>query len=63
MLQLDPAERITCEQALEHPYLSNFHDSSDEPDGPKFDDSFESHEYSVIEWKGNNNAFFLNILI
>ena len=52
MLKLDPDERITCEDALEHPYLSTFHDVDDEPEGPKFDDEFETHEYSVPEWKG-----------
>lgn len=51
MLKLDPDERITCEDALEHPYLSTFHDVDDEPEGPKFDDEFETHEYSVPEWK------------
>ena len=31
MLTFDPAERITCEQALEHPYLAVWHDPADEP--------------------------------
>lgn len=57
MLQLDPNERITCEQALEHPYLANFHDVADEPEGPKFDDSFEQQEYSITEWKGTLKNF------
>lgn len=52
MLQLDPNERITCEQALEHPYLSTYHDRDDEPEGNPFDDSFESQEFTVPEWKG-----------
>eukprot|EP00828_Plagiopyla_frontata_P027212 TRINITY_DN3539_c0_g1_i4.p4 TRINITY_DN3539_c0_g1~~TRINITY_DN3539_c0_g1_i4.p4 ORF type:complete len:190 (-),score=40.73 TRINITY_DN3539_c0_g1_i4:23-592(-) len=31
MLQIDPSKRITAEKALEHPYLSTFHDPTDEP--------------------------------
>lgn len=42
MLTLDPAERITVEQALEHPYLKVWHDPTDEPVCPrKFDFAFE----------------------
>ena len=55
MLQLDPSDRITCELALEHPYLATFHDVDDEPIGTKFNDDFESHEYSITEWKGSKN--------
>ena len=51
MLQLDPNDRITCEQALEHPYLKSLHDVEDEPEGRLFDDSYESQEYTVAEWK------------
>ena len=53
MLQLDPNERITCEQALEHPYLATFHDSDDEPEWYQFDDIYEAQEYSVDEWRSN----------
>ncbi len=52
MLQLDPNDRITCEQALEHPYLEKFHDIDDEPEGKLFDDLYEAHNYSVVEWQG-----------
>jgi mitogen-activated protein kinase 7 len=31
MLTFDPAVRISCEQALEHPYLAAWHDPTDEP--------------------------------
>ena len=31
MLTLDPARRITVDQALEHPYLSSLHDPALEP--------------------------------
>ena len=42
LLELDPAKRITVENALEHPYLSVWHDPTDEPECPKpFDFQFE----------------------
>jgi len=31
MLQFDPAKRITAEQALEHPFVADFHDIKTEP--------------------------------
>jgi mitogen-activated protein kinase 7 len=34
MLAFDPSSRISVETALEHPYLSIWHDASDEPDCP-----------------------------
>ncbi len=52
MLQLDPDERITCEAALAHPYLRTFHDPTDEPEGPLFDDMYETQDYPISEWKG-----------
>jgi mitogen-activated protein kinase 7 len=30
-LSFDPFERITCNAALEHPYLAVWHDPADEP--------------------------------
>lgn len=43
MLAFDPLRRITVEEALEHPYLSIWHDPADEPlCGEKFEFSFES---------------------
>lgn len=52
LLQLDPEQRLTCEQALEHPYLEKFHDPDDEPSGQPFeDDIFESENISVEKWK------------
>jgi len=45
MLHFDPAKRITCDQALEHPYLAVWHDPTDEPVCPtKFDFSFEEED-------------------
>jgi mitogen-activated protein kinase 7 len=31
MLCFDPAKRISCEAALNHPYLQVWHDPADEP--------------------------------
>jgi len=45
MLTFNPAERITCEQALEHPYLVTWHDPADEPVCPtKIDFSFDKED-------------------
>ena len=52
MLQLDPENRITCERALEHPYLRAYHDPEDEPEGSLFEDEYENQELAVERWKG-----------
>lgn len=45
LLYFDPAKRISCDQALAHPYLAVWHDPNDEPICPnKFDFSFEDEE-------------------
>ncbi len=31
LLQFNPDKRITAEQALEHPYVAQFHNKDDEP--------------------------------
>ncbi|KAK7919667.1 hypothetical protein WMY93_010951 [Mugilogobius chulae] len=42
MLRFDPRERISVTQALEHPYLSKYHDPDDEPICvPAFDFEFD----------------------
>jgi p38 MAP kinase len=51
MLQLNPDRRITCEQALEHEFVSIYHDPEDEPIGTSFDDSFEREEFTIAQWK------------
>ncbi len=43
MLEFDPAKRISAEEALQHPYLSHYHNAQDEPSHPKlFDFAFET---------------------
>ncbi|KAK0459090.1 kinase-like domain-containing protein [Desarmillaria tabescens] len=45
MLCFDPAKRISCEEALNHPYLQVWHDPADEPVcDSKFDFGFEEED-------------------
>lgn len=45
LLSFDPAQRITVEEALAHPYLEAYHDIEDEPNHTAmFDFAFESVE-------------------
>ena len=49
MLVFDPEKRMTIEQALEHPYLSELHHIDDEPVCPEpFDFSFEDEELDKV---------------
>jgi len=51
LLAFDPAERITVEDALEHPYLAIWHDPNDEPEcATPFDFSFE-HINDIAQMK------------
>ncbi|EIM19876.1 kinase-like protein [Wallemia mellicola CBS 633.66] len=56
MLTFDPAKRITCDEALKHPYLAVWHDPTDEPSCPeRFDfgfeveDSLEGMKSAIVE--------------
>ncbi|CAJ1055262.1 STKc_p38 domain-containing protein [Xyrichtys novacula] len=51
MLLLDPEERLTAKQGLSHPFLAEFYEQEGEPDSDPYDDSFESLELAVGEWK------------
>lgn len=44
MLTFDPDRRITVEQALEHPYVAQYHDPSDEPTAPSLSQDFFDFE-------------------
>lgn len=44
--------RITAAQALEHPYLRQYHDPDDEPVADPVDLSFERLDLGVNEWRG-----------
>lgn len=56
MLELDSDKRITAEQALAHPYLSQYADPSDEPVAIPYDTSYDDMELPVDGWKGTNNT-------
>lgn len=51
MLLLDPETRLTAKQGLSHAFLAEYHDPESEPDSGRYDDSFESLELAVGEWK------------
>ncbi|XP_037540819.1 mitogen-activated protein kinase 14A isoform X1 [Nematolebias whitei] len=51
MLVLDTDKRITAAQALTHPYFAQYHDPDDEPVCKPLDQSFESRELEIEEWK------------
>ncbi|KAL1020752.1 hypothetical protein UPYG_G00004180 [Umbra pygmaea] len=51
MLVLDTDKRITASEALAHTYFSQYHDPDDEPEAEPYDQSFESRELEIEEWK------------
>uniref|UniRef100_H2LPZ9 mitogen-activated protein kinase n=1 Tax=Oryzias latipes TaxID=8090 RepID=H2LPZ9_ORYLA len=51
MLVLDTDRRITAAEALEHPYFAQYHDPDDEPEAEPYDQSFESRDLNIKEWK------------
>ncbi|XP_062420292.1 mitogen-activated protein kinase 14A isoform X1 [Pungitius pungitius] len=51
MLVLDTDKRITASEALAHPYFTQYHDPDDEPEAEPYDQSFESRELEIEEWK------------
>jgi len=65
MLTLDPYERITVEEALEHPYLAIWHDPQDEPvcqvkfDFKSFEtvDSMDTMKLLILEEVANFREF------
>lgn len=51
MLDLDPDTRITADQALEHLYLKQYADPTDEPVSDPYDHSLEEKDFNVETWK------------
>lgn len=51
MLVLDTDKRITASKALAHPYFAQYHDPDDEPEAERYDQTFESRELDIAEWK------------
>jgi mitogen-activated protein kinase 7 len=59
LLAFDPAQRITVEEALEHPYLAIWHDPNDEPEAPApFDFDFE-HVNDMAQMKRTSLPYVL----
>ena len=52
MLVIDPAKRITVEDALAHPFLSEFHEPDDEPTTEKL---------SQFDWNVSKTAEAIGI--
>uniref|UniRef100_A0A8B9GPR2 mitogen-activated protein kinase n=1 Tax=Astyanax mexicanus TaxID=7994 RepID=A0A8B9GPR2_ASTMX len=52
MLVLDCDRRISASEALCHPYFSQYHDPEDEPEAPLYDQTPESKDCTLEEWKG-----------
>ncbi len=51
MMVLDTDKRITAADSLAHSYFAQYHDPDDEPEAEPFDQSFESRELDIEEWK------------
>uniref|UniRef100_A0AAQ4PN70 mitogen-activated protein kinase n=1 Tax=Gasterosteus aculeatus aculeatus TaxID=481459 RepID=A0AAQ4PN70_GASAC len=51
MLVLDCDGRISANEALSHPYFSQYHDPDDEPVAPPYDQTLESKDRTLEEWK------------
>uniref|UniRef100_A0A3B4A3Y6 mitogen-activated protein kinase n=1 Tax=Periophthalmus magnuspinnatus TaxID=409849 RepID=A0A3B4A3Y6_9GOBI len=51
MLVLDCDGRISASEALAHPYFSQYHDPEDEPEAPPYDQTLESKDRTLEEWK------------
>ena len=56
MLVLDTDKRITAAEALAHTYFAQYHDPEDEPEAEPYDQSFESRELEIDEWKSECNS-------
>lgn len=52
MLVLDCDGRISASEALSHPYFSQYHDPDDEPEALPYDQTLESKDRTLEEWKG-----------
>jgi hypothetical protein len=56
MLQFDPRNRISVQDALEHPYLATYHDASNEPVAEAvFKADFENFEMDKQKLRGNKS--------
>lgn len=56
MLVLDCDRRISATEALSHPYFSQYHDPEDEPEATLYDQTLESKDRTLEEWKGQRKG-------
>merc|ERR1711988_945391 len=49
LLKFNPAERLTADQALKHPYMEALHNVNDEPTATKFKFDFEKDDITEDE--------------
>jgi len=67
LIDLDPMKRLTAEQTLAHPYLSGYHDPTDEPtyQGPpvssKYPVVYSANDLGISKWKGNSTSLFYTL--
>lgn len=54
MLVLDCDRRISATESLSHPYFSQYHDPEDEPEATLYDQTLESKDRTLEEWKGQS---------
>ncbi len=54
MLVIDQSKRLTCEQALEHPYFAEHHNPENEPTCYIFNMSRETEIVDALDKKGDN---------
>lgn len=62
LLVMDPDRRYSAEEALAHPYFTNYADPEDEPTAPLFDDSFEKEELDAKGWKERVQKEIMNFI-
>jgi mitogen-activated protein kinase 15 len=53
LLHFNPYKRLTAEQALQHPYVSQFHNEADEPSAPRaiLSPINDNHKYTIQEYR------------
>ena len=55
LLTLNPQNRITAADAIEHPFLAEFHDPGDEPVAEAtLEWAFEERNLTLEQWKGES---------
>lgn len=63
MLVLDCDRRISATEALSHPYFSQYHDPEDEPEAPLYDQTPESKDRTLEEWKGQRKRDYFTFYL